>query len=203
MRIMADLGVEPAPLWIVAGAPGAGKSTVARLLVAQLEPRPALLDKDTVYGPFVAAALAVAGRDPGEREGPWYDLHVKAHEYRGLTATAREIREHGCPVLLAAPFTGQIRDPDAWRAWIRQLGGGEVRLVWVSCDPAVLRERLVSRGLERDSAKLAAYGQFVERMRPDTPPPVPHLELSNTDPTPELLADRVEALARAAMNGEP
>jgi predicted kinase len=171
-------GTGPASVWVVAGAPGAGKTTYAHALVRQLRPHPALLDKDTVYGSFVAATLRAAHRPLGVREGRWYDEYVKTHEYAGLIATAREIRGGGCPVVVVAPFTSQIHDAQRWAAMVNELGGEPVRLVWVHCTAETLRNRIIDRASSRDAGKLAGFDRFVARIRLVEPPAVAHDDVS-------------------------
>ena len=114
-----------------------------------------------------------------------------------MTATAREIRSYGCPVLVSGPFTQQIHDSGRWRSWADELGGGTVRLVWVRTDAATLRHRLIAEESGRDAGKLADFAAFISRMRLDDPPKVPHTEIDNRLTASAPLEDQLAALIAA------
>ena len=183
---------------MVAGPPGAGKTTVADLLLASLEPNAALLDKDTMYGSFVAAFLASAHRPAGEREGPWYDEHVKVHEYAGMTAYRPRDPGTWTPGRAVRPFHRADPRCSAVESWVAELGGGTVRLVWVCSDEATLRAPAYRRGLERDSAKLANFEQFGTSMRLGVEPAAPHVTVDNRYAAAVTLEDQVAALVAQA-----
>lgn len=168
-----------ADVWVVAGPPGAGKTTTASLLLDRLSPTPALLDKDTLFDSITAAILAATGRPYGDREGAWYDQHIKPYEYAGLQASAREIRNHGCPVLVSAPFTASTRDAVRWQRVCDDLGGGKIHLIWMVTDEETLRHRLLGRGAERDCGKFEAFEAFLARVRPQDSPPFLHFPVHN------------------------
>lgn len=188
---------QMADVWVVAGAPGSGKTTVSALLLQKITPHPALLDKDTMYNSFVSAFLTQADKPYGEREGTWYDEHIKVHEYAGMTATAREIRSYGCPVLLSAPFTKQIHQADTWHKWVAELGGARVHLVWVQTDEETLRSRLTLRNLDRDTQKLHTFAEFIKYMQIDSPPPVDHIVVDNRHTATETLENQLEKIVKA------
>jgi predicted kinase len=191
-----EISKEMADVWVVAGAPGSGKTIISSLLLKRLNPHPALLDKDTIYNSFVSSILEQAGKPNSEREGDWYDEHIKIHEYSGMTATAREIRSYGCPVLLSAPFTNQIHHADKWQEWVEQLGGGRVHLVWIKTDKETLKRRLELRASEKDAQKLLNFDKFVDYMKIDSPPPVEHIVIDNRITATETLEVQIEKIVQ-------
>lgn len=191
---------EIADLWVVGGAPAAGKTTVSSLLIENYPSPIALLDKDTIYEDFDKATLEMSGRTTGDREGDWYKRYIKPLGYAGLTATAREIRENGCPVLLSAPFTTQIHNADIWHDWVDQLGGERIHLAWVQTDASTLRRNMDKRNSPRDADKYNDFDTFLKRVKIDSPPPVEHFTIDNRMNASKSLEAQVVQMLEKVLN---
>ena len=154
----------------VAGPPGAGKSSLARIVARHL--RAALIDSDALYGPLTPHLSAA---DP---------QLVREALYDGLVETVAMVTSVGVPAVVVAPFTRERADASAWER-IRtraRAAGAQAVLVWVHAPVEVLLERLAERGLERDAAKLSDPVSWLDQARPEVPPAVAHLAVDGTLP---------------------
>ncbi|WGS51504.1 ATP-binding protein [Paraburkholderia sp. D15] len=150
------------------GHAGTGKTTLAKKLLGPLMRASAqpfcLLDKDTLYGGYSAAAMAMLTGDPNDRDSPLFLEHLRDPEYRGLIDTARDNLQLGVSAIAVAPLSREVRERRLFdRAW---LGIGEditLRVVWVHTSDEVARQRIVARGDPNDAYKLANWDDYRQR----------------------------------------
>jgi predicted kinase len=151
------------------GHAGTGKTTLARQLFAPLmqatgEPF-CLLDKDTLYGAYSAAAIGALTGDPHDRDSPLFIEHFRDPEYRCLIDTAAENLALGVSVVIVAPLTREVRSARLFdRAWLGIDDDIVIRVVWVHVDESVARERIVARGDPNDAYKLAHWEEYRQRL---------------------------------------
>lgn len=145
---------------VVAGLPGAGKSTLASHLCAALGGA-ALVDKDTLEWPLVNAALKQAGIAPDAHFSELYVNELKALSYETMERVAEQNARAGTTVVLVAPYTAHLQDA-SWPSRLSQrCAGAAVQVLWVVADPAEVEQRKGSRGEARDLVE-AAYPHVAE-----------------------------------------
>ncbi|SAL00519.1 AAA family ATPase [Caballeronia ptereochthonis] len=150
------------------GHAGTGKTTLAKQLFAPLmraigQPF-CLLDKDTLYGAYSAAAIGALTGDPHDRDSPLFIEHFRDPEYRSLLDTAAENLALGVNVVVVAPLTREVRSGRLFdHAWLGIGDDVAIRVVWVHVEENVARERIVARGDPNDAYKLAHWEEYRQR----------------------------------------
>ncbi|WP_454722316.1 MULTISPECIES: AAA family ATPase [Cupriavidus] len=168
------------------GHAGTGKTTLSHRLIGPLmqatgEPF-CLLDKDTLYGNYSAAAMGALTGDPNDRDSPTYLKYLRDAEYHGLLDTARENLMLGISVIVVGPLSREVRDHRLHDpAWLRVPDGTQVRTVWVHLPEDEAHARIVRRGNPNDAYKLAHWEDY--RTRRFMPAPAQHPELCYFDNT--------------------
>lgn len=162
-------------VFVVAGAAGTGKTTLGRALADACGA--ALLDQDAMTNPLMDAIIQLAGItydfDHSALKGS-----IRQARYRCVLDTALENIAVGRPVVLVAPFTTEISDPNAWADAFADFEPTAVTLIWVAVPPDVAHERRRRRGLPRDLA-----ATLEDRHAAATRPVVPHLPVNGAAPT--------------------
>jgi len=184
------------------GHAGTGKTTLAHALIGPLmratgEPF-CLLDKDTLYGRYSAAAMRALTGDPNDRDSAIYLENLRNPEYEGLLDTARENLQLGISVIVVGPLSREVRahrmvDP----GWLHVPAGTLVRTVWVHLPEDEAHARIVRRGNPNDAYKLTHWDDY--RTRRFMPEPAEYPELvyfDNLAPGEADHAGLLDALAR-------
>lgn len=155
-------------LVFVCGHAGTGKTTLAKKLHGPLMKASAtpfcLLDKDTLYGGYSAAAMAMLTGDSNDRDSPLFLQHLRDPEYRGLLDTARDNLELGVSALVVGPLSREVRERRLFdRAWLGVGADVTLRVVWVFTSEETARQRILARANPNDAYKLAHWDEYRQR----------------------------------------
>lgn len=150
------------------GHAGTGKTTVAKRLIGPLMRETGeafcLLDKDTLYGHYSAAAMQALTGDPNDRDSPLYLHNLRDPEYQGLLDTARENLELGISTMVVGPLSREVRDRRLFdRNWLGIDEKIVIRIVWVSTSEETAHARIVGRRNPNDAYKLAHWDEYRQR----------------------------------------
>lgn len=144
-----------------------------------------LLDKDTLYGRYSAAAMRALTGDPNDRDSPLYLQHLRDAEYQGLLDTARENLALGIGAVVVGPLSREIRDRRLFdRQWLGIEEDVKIRIVWVYTSEETARARIIARHNPNDAYKLAHWDEYRQRrFIPSGPASEGLLMFDNTAPT--------------------
>ena len=158
---MHEMPTQPT-LILIAGGPGAGKTSLGRALATQFKSS-VLLDNDVVNGAWVDGMLTRLNDGQIDRESAVYLETLRPLEYSSLLAIALDNLTLSKTVFVVAPLGLELADGE----WVRRLKraveevGGRLRAIWVEIDAETAKERMAARNEPRDAQKLANWDRFI------------------------------------------
>lgn len=180
----------------IGGYAGSGKTELGRILAR--ETGWPILDKDTLTRPVVESALETMGLSPHDRESEAYLAQVRPREYEALMAAMTENVQCGNSAIVTAPFIREFND----HAWLNRTEaacnsmGALVTIVWISCDPETMHTYIRHRGAARDTAKLADWQGYLDKIDVTFRPAVEHVMVDNSTSGEPLQTQARQLLAR-------
>lgn len=144
---------------LVSSPPASGKTYISKMLAKNLK-HVVYLDKDTTV-PLSDVVFEVA-HEKKDRNGPFFEKYLRDVEYEVVLQFGYEALEYDDIVLINAPFTKEIRQPQYLNAIKDELKKRNARLIiiWVDTDPEVIHARMIERNSPRDKYKLENWEKY-------------------------------------------
>ena len=123
-------------LILVTSPPACGKTYVAKQLAKALN-HVVYLDKDTLI--VLSKQIFKVANEPYNRSSDFFEKNIRDYEYEAILDLAMDALEYDDIVLINAPFTREVRNPEYIRSLRAALSKKQVQLciIWVVTDPEV------------------------------------------------------------------
>jgi tRNA uridine 5-carbamoylmethylation protein Kti12 len=147
-------------LILVTSPPACGKTYVSKQLATNLQ-HVVYLDKDSLI--VLSKQIFVVANQEYNRSSDFFEKNIRDFEYDAIVAIALEALEYDDIVLINAPFTKEVRDPDYMTNLRNRLAlkGARLTVIWVQTDVGVVKQRMMERNSDRDSWKIAHWDQYI------------------------------------------
>jgi cytidylate kinase len=159
-----------AKAYFVSGLPGSGKSHFSKKLAKQLDLK--IIDFDDNLLELIRKHKAEYNEVGSEK---FLEIYAQ-QRYDDLIQRAVEHLEGERSVVIAAPFSKQIKDQKLWSKLIEPITKFDANpiLYWVVISIETRRVRLTNRGAVRDEQKIANLDEYINN-HPPTPPVIDHI----------------------------
>lgn len=163
-------------LILVTSPPGCGKTYVSKQLAKKLK-HVVYLDKDTLIV-LSKQIFAVAGQ-PYDRSSTFFEQNIRDYEYSAIVDLALDALAYDDIVLINAPFTKEIRQPEYMTGLRKRLETTDARLclIWLVTDPQVCHDRMIARNSDRDTWKLAHWDEYIKTISFEIPKAIDNKDL--------------------------
>lgn len=93
----------------------------------------------------------------------FFESNIRNYEYEAIINIAMEALDYDDIVLINAPFTREIRNPEYMDQFRKRLAMKNARLeiIWVVTAPEICHQRMIHRNSSRDTWKLENWDKYI------------------------------------------
>lgn len=161
--------MNTADAFFILGHAGTGKSFITSRFIERQKQRGrawCLLDKDVVGENWSGPLLQALGRDPNDRDSPFFKENVRDLQYASTLRIAVDQLALGLNTVLPGPWSRELASGALFSA--RALGlpeGTRLRHVWLDLPLDIRKERIIQRADPRDQWKLDNWETYAGALK--------------------------------------
>lgn len=155
-------------LILVTSPPACGKTFISKELAKALK-HVVYLDKDTLI--VLSKQIFKVAGEPYNRSSQFFEENIRDYEYMATVDLALEALEYEDKVLINAPFTREIRNPEYMQNLKEKVRekGAKLVIIWVETSPEICKQRMIERASDRDSWKIEHWDEYISGVNFEIP----------------------------------